>query len=171
MSVVLPAPSGPTSPVTCPGLIVCVMLSSAAGPCAAKRLLRPRIVTSGSLMLSIGNARGSGVEHRDGNRHALAQDGTGIVDDDPNAIHEGGAELARLHSLRGKLGGRGDETDLAFEHRRPGRVGSDTHLHARLNAAEIDLREVAANPHGVGQAQYKHRLAGSDNGANLAHAR
>src|SRR5215813_8154412 len=92
-------------------------------------------------MLSIGNARGSGVEHRDGNRHALAQDGTGIVDDDPNAIHEGGAELARLHSLRGKLGGRGDETDLAFEHRRPGRVGSDTHLHARLNAAEIEDRK------------------------------
>src|SRR5262245_41140455 len=129
------------------------------------------MLTSGSLMLSMGNARGSGVEHRDGNRHALAQDIAGIVDDDPNAIHEGGAELARLHSLRGELGGRGDETDLAFQQGRPGCVGSDTHLHARLNAAEIDLREVAANPYGVGQAQYKHRLAGGDNGANLTHAR
>ena len=51
----------------------------------------------------------------DRHRHALAQGAiaVGFVDDDAQAIHQIGAQIRRLHRLRGEFGAWRDEADLA----------------------------------------------------------
>ncbi len=76
MSVVLPAPSGPTNPVISPSKTVPDTVSRAGAP-TPKRLTSRSIRTRGC---NIGSPFARGDLQSDG--HTLAQPGIGLVDDD-----------------------------------------------------------------------------------------
>src|SRR5688572_17594641 len=111
ISVVLPAPSGPTRPVMRPGSISMLTPSSAAGPPGAKRLVTARAMATGpAISAACGRPR---IWHADRHRLALAQRVIGVGDDDAQPVDEVGAQAFGLHGLRRELGGRRDEADGA----------------------------------------------------------
>src|SRR5690606_25361479 len=117
MRVVLPAPSGPTSPVMRPDLMVAEMSARAGGP-SPKRLVTPSMRTRTSFTVRILRR----VEpHR--HRHALPQALVGVLHDDAQAVDEIASEVRRLHRLEREFGDGGDEAALPLVGRSEERRG------------------------------------------------
>src|SRR5690606_19997496 len=118
--VVLPAPSGPTRPVSRPASISAVSPSSARMPSNA--FTTPR----SSIAAGMSAARFPPQRNADGDGHALAQVLVGVGHDDAQAVHEIRAQVGRLDRARRELGARRNEADLAAI-APVARVGRDEH--------------------------------------------
>ena len=167
-SVVLPAPSGPTRPVTWPGSIARAEPIEGRRRVAAEPLgdaARPppavHVATAASAGLCI---------EADGDRHPLPQAAVGVVDDDPQPVDQVGAQLARLDRLGREFGGRRDEPDVPLVDLAPARNRSDIRGHFGLDAAQVRLVDISPDPDGGGQGQREDGLAGRDDRAALAGA-
>src|SRR5258708_2782490 len=104
MRVVLPAPSGPTSPVISPGAMRIDTPSSAGFCILAKRLTTASATATGSDM-TLSSRRGSGVGHSDAHRCTLAQALIRVVDDDAQAVDEVGSQRDGFNGLRREFRG------------------------------------------------------------------
>src|SRR5258708_6639885 len=173
MSVVLPAPSGPTRPR------ILAAGSSALTPSRArvapKLFTRPATraagnataLTSRSLRVARERCRlRRGHLHRNG--HALTKHVVGIGHDDAEAIHQVIPHLIRLHALRRELCLRRDEADRAFVLLARHRVDAHVYRHPRLDAPETRLRYVGADPHRLGERERIDRLSRLHDGSGLA---
>src|SRR5689334_23211355 len=157
MSVVLPAPSGPTSPRIRPRGNCAEMPPSATTGPNSLRSPSSFAASNGVVSFTTIAARGSGIRrhhlrarfgHSHGHRHALAKDVLRILRDDSQSIHEVIAHLLGLHALRRELRLRRNEAHRAIELLARHRIDLDLYPHARLDTPEPWLRHVRPNPHG-----------------------
>ena len=105
ISVVFPAPSGPTKPVTAPEWTSASISSKAPRPVGTNLFIRPRIRTNASSLIFSGLI-GIGIEKFYGNRRSLAQIPIRILDNYSKAKNQIRSQFARLDCFWGKLGDR-----------------------------------------------------------------
>ena len=97
--------------------------------------------------------------------------GIRVLDDDPDAVDERGAQLGRLDALRRELGGRRHEPDPPDIDLARHRVGRHLDAGARRRASEMRLVDIGANPDGVDQRYGEHRRVRRHDGTRLADPR
>src|SRR5512135_2195661 len=177
IKVVLPAASGPTSPVTTPWRMRKLTCCNAGTLCAPIWKVLEMPVTASAVLLAVSAegvavmpvaalTRTSGIlaaiavrqrrlVQRDAHRgrHALAQFVLRVAYEDAHLVDQAAAHLGGLHRFRRELGRRGDETYPAAVFLAGVAVGAHRRRHARLELAEILALHIGAYPQRVAQCQ------------------
>src|SRR5579883_2454717 len=146
MSVVFPAPSGPTSATNSPP---CTSIETPSSACTsapspgARKSLRKSCPMTTAADMSMSRAVGEQV-HRSG--HAEPQHVVGILHEYADLIYQTRAQLLRLYCLRREFRDGRDEAYPACEAPPRKRVDADGRRHAGPHAPEVRFRHVGAHP-------------------------
>src|SRR5687768_3667392 len=162
ISVVFPAPSGPTSAVNapCATSIETPFSASTLSPLSRRNVLRTfRPIRTLRLSLSFIATLGLTFLQLQVNasRHSQSKFIRRIFDKHANFIDEAGPELLGLHRFWREFSDRRNESDPTVETATGKAIDDNSRGHAGFDFSKIRLRDEGADPLGIGNRQRKHR--------------